>query len=70
MIMSACVSLLAGCLPAATVGYIPTVFCRLGCRFGVRSVMTIGVLCILYMFLFVEFRVISIIYMLIFILLG
>ena len=60
--LSACVGLVACSLPAATVGSVATVFGRPGCRFGVQSVMSIGVLCVLYMCLFVEFRVIIIIY--------
>ena len=43
-IMSACVGLMAGGLPAATVGSVPTVFGWLGCRFGVPRVMSDGVL--------------------------
>ena len=70
VILSACVVFVAGFLPAATVGFVPTVFCQLGCLLGVQSVMSIGVLCVPYMCLFVEFRVIIIIYMLIFLFLG
>ena len=70
MVLSACVGLVAGFLPAATVGSVPTVFCRLGCRFGVQSVISIGVLCVLYMCLFVEFPFIIIIYILFFRFLG
>ena len=50
--------------------FYPNRFCRLRCRFGVPSVMSFSVLCVLYMCLFVEVRVIRIIYMLIFILVG
>jgi hypothetical protein len=51
-IMPACAGLMAGSLPAATVEYVPTVFCWLGCQFGVHCIMSIGVLCALYMCLF------------------
>jgi hypothetical protein len=40
-VLSACVGLVAGVLPAAMVCSVPTVFCRLGCRFGVQSVVYI-----------------------------
>jgi len=45
-------------------------FCWLGCRYGVRSVVSIDVLSALYTSMFVEVRVIIILCMLIFIVLG
>ena len=42
--------------------FYPNRICQLGCRFGVRSVRSIGFLCVLYMCLFVEFQIIIIYY--------
>jgi hypothetical protein len=53
-ILSACVDLMGVGLPTATVGSVPTVFCRLGCRFGASYVVSIGVLNALYTCMFVE----------------
>ena len=50
--------------------FYPNRICRLGCRFGVRSVRSIGVMCVLYMCLFVLFQIIFIYYILFFYALG
>ena len=50
--------LVSGGWPAATVGYVPTVFCLLGCRFGLPCGMLVGVLCAIYILMVSGVRVI------------
>ena len=63
------IGLVASCWPSVTVGNVPTVFCRLGCR--VRScIISIGVYCALYICLLLGTWIIIVIYNRIYILLG